>query len=240
MTTEVQTDRLRTIVRAKWGLRTPGSSPADEQVLAADELALAQDHEGALTGYRTALAQDPANEVAALGEVVALLATGATQPALSIMETRFAQHQGDPVTRFHLGLALYAHSLEVRAHTRGGAPMIISRRQAETCRSLADRITALGLDDPLLNQAAADLRAETEADQAWVWSPGTRYLPVVIGLGLSLLLLALGAAAEDGTPMVIGGLLGAVTLFLHVVLNRRQRLDLRSRRYARLLTHRGA
>ncbi|MGO1050421.1 tetratricopeptide repeat protein [Crossiella sp. CA198] len=239
MTTEVQADRLRTIVHSKWRPGGSADSPAREQVLAADELAMAGDHEGALTGYRTALAQDPGSEVAALGEVVALLATGATQPALSIMESRFAQQHGDPVTRFHLGLALWAHSLDVRAHTRGGAPMIISRSQAATCRALADRILGLGLADAPLTEAATALRAEAEAGESWVWSPGVRYAPVVLGLGVSLLLLALGSWAEAVGPMVLAGVLGAVTLFLHVLLNRRQRLELRGRRYARLLTHKG-
>ncbi|GAA2782647.1 tetratricopeptide repeat protein [Crossiella cryophila] len=240
MTTEVQPDRLRTIVRSKWRPDGSADSPALAQVLAADELAMAGDHAGALTGYRTALAKDPGCEVAALGEVVALLATGATQPALSIMESRFARQHGDPVTRFHLGLALWAHSLDVRAHTRGGAPMIISRSQAATCRALAERIIGLGLTDPPLTQAAAALRAEAEAGESWVWSPGVRYAPVIVGLGVSLLLLVLGIWAEEVGPLVLGGLLGAITLFLHVLLNRRQRLELRGRRYARLLTHKGA
>lgn len=240
MTSDLQPDRLRGIVQRKWASWAPVGSPAEEQVLAADQLALAGEHEAALAGYRTALTLDPACEPAGLGEVVALLATGATAAALSIMEARFARSPADPVTRFHLGLALYATSLDVRAHVRGGTPMIVTRGQARTCQALAERILGLGVDDPPLNQAATELRAEAEAVQGWEWVPGTRLTPVAIGLALSLALHAVGVAESAITPMVLGALLGAITLFLHVVLNRKQRLDLRARRYGRLLTRDGA
>ncbi|MBP2476059.1 hypothetical protein JOF53_004931 [Crossiella equi] len=232
-------ERMRAIVAAKWRLSGTGSSPAEEQVRRADELAVAGDYEGALSGYRAALAEDRACRPAALGEVVGLLATGQVVAATALAEALLAGAPQDPVLGHHLGLALYAETLAVRARKHDGTPVLLTSAQARTCGGLADRILALAGDDRELRTAAEQLRADVDRALSWAWTERTPVLPAVAGLLVAALLLVTGVLAGDLTPVVLGGVLGALTLFLHVVLHRRPRVELRARLHLPLVAHPG-
>ncbi|HEX5116813.1 MAG TPA: hypothetical protein VFW65_16595 [Pseudonocardiaceae bacterium] len=203
----------------------------------ADILALQGNWAGASLLYRRAVELDGADPVALLGRAVAAVSRHRATFAESEVRSLRDRFGDGPVLRHYLVLALVCRAGEVCAVSRDGRPVITSTAQLAECERIAAQLTGRPVDDTDLAAAAAGLTEQVSGSREWRWRRIGANTGILAGLLALSLVVALFTGLGHDPAMAIGSLVvGAGTLYLYVVTNRRPVWELRALGMAHMIT----
>jgi hypothetical protein len=128
------------------------------------------------------------------------------------------------VLRRYLACALAARTVAARCVTRDGALVILERHQRTVCERSAERILELNTGDVEVERFATDLLDRVRTGEGWRWSRELPALPAVLAvLAFSVLPVFAGALLHLVPLVVFGVLAGTATVYVLVLVNRKQR-----------------